>query len=210
MNIVSVLSGRNKKCKIKVSSFISHFTHSVLDCLILGKKSQPEESWDEEEEEEEGEGGKGKPSKPDKGKPGKPSGGKPGKKVACGLGCFKDSPNRLLKKRLRNDNQNTPKRCARFCLRKGYKVSGVQYTRECFCGRRLPSRAKKISSGNCNHKCPGNKSKKCGGSWAMNIVRVLSGRNKKCMISDIECIMICRYKFLFFCRQKEPASRIMG
>ena len=53
MNVVSVLSGRNKKCKIKVSSFISHFTHSVLDCLILGKKSQPEESWDEEEEESE-------------------------------------------------------------------------------------------------------------------------------------------------------------
>ena len=101
-------------------------------------------------------------------------------KIRCPLGCYKDSGRRILPKSFVNLSRNTPWKCARHCNQEGYSLSGVQYRTQCFCGRSLPRRAYLIPSSKCNMKCPRNKNKICGGTWAMNVSRLRIGRGKKC------------------------------
>ena len=102
------------------------------------------------------------------------------RRIRCSLGCYKDDGKRILPKAFINIAKNTPRACAKHCRREGYSLSGVQYTRQCFCGKRLASRAFLIDPSRCNHKCPGNRSKNCGGTWAMNVTRTRTGENAKC------------------------------
>ena len=103
------------------------------------------------------------------------------RRIRCPLGCYKDFGKRILPKAFINISRNTPVKCSNHCKKEGYPLSGVQYRTQCFCGRRLPARAFLINPGRCNMKCPGNKNKRCGGSWAMNVTRTRTGKSAKCL-----------------------------
>ena len=80
-------------------------------------------------------------------------------------GCYEDNnPQRLLKGNhtfyLRD---NCPEACNAFC--QGFKYFAVEAANECFCGDTLSTPLVKKPQGHCNSKCPGDKSKKCGGWW---------------------------------------------
>ena len=97
------------------------------------------------------------------------------------LGCYKDDPKRILPKAYVSLGKNSPALCAKHCRFEGYPLSGVQAGRQCFCGKSLPPRAKTIAKTRCNHQCPGNNKKWCGGGWAMNVYRRIN--KGKCKLS---------------------------
>ena len=179
MNVSVVKRGRNAKCKLEWFQ-----TKASI-------KTQPFSGR--------------RPGRP-RPKPGKP---RPKRRLRCGLGCYGDSRKRILPKAFRNDNKNSPRRCAKYCLRKGYRYSGVQYRRECFCGKRLPGRAKRIKGSRCNMKCPGNKRKRCGGSWAMNVSLTKTGRKARCEFLFLMNLIrkVLQIAFTFLPRPKTWTTR---
>ena len=42
---------------------------------------------------------------------------------------------------------------------------------QCFCGYKAPSLTKLLPKSDCNLACSGDSSKKCGGSWKMNVYK---------------------------------------
>jgi len=84
-------------------------------------------------------------------------------------GCYEDKLPRMLTGKVeKNLPNNSPNACNSFC--KGFKYYAVQYTRECFCGDTLHHSVKKPEK-ECNAVCPGDSSKKCGGSWRQNLYK---------------------------------------
>ena len=69
-------------------------------------------------------------------------------------------------------------RCSDECSGQGYTFAGVAVTSWCRCGNSLPPNNKKKSENHCDHTCPGDHSKKCGGSksdgYRMNIYEIVA------------------------------------
>jgi len=83
------------------------------------------------------------------------------------LGCYEDKPGRQLSGKWElNLANNSPIACDTYC--QGFKYYGLQYWTQCFCGDTLNHSVKKPDS-ECNAECPGDSSKKCGGTWRQNI-----------------------------------------
>jgi len=104
------------------------------------------------------------------------------------LGCYEDHRDRMLrneksdektnKKGVRRDfdHTNTPAECANFC--KDYKYFGVESSQECYCGNVMYTEGyDKKDEGNCNYKCPGDKTQRCGGRWKINVYEVRSSED---------------------------------
>ncbi|CAL1290966.1 unnamed protein product [Larinioides sclopetarius] len=86
------------------------------------------------------------------------------------IGCFKDrAQKRLLSNYSKKLVDNSPTRCIDMCLQSGYQYAGVQYSKECFCGKERPHEDLKLSEDQCNMNCPQSPHEKCGGYFAMNI-----------------------------------------
>merc|ERR1719234_521146 len=87
--------------------------------------------------------------------------------------CVKDSSRRLLPyQNLPNghDMQSLiPIKCIQACRDKGYSYAGVQTGYQCWCGNQTPSASKIVSNRECNVRCAGDSSIKCGGVWRMNV-----------------------------------------
>ena len=66
----------------------------------------------------------------------------------------------------------TIENCKQFCYAHGYVFSGLQNSRQCFCGDTIPKQMLPIAQ--CDMKCTGDNTQICGGSWAMNIFDVSS------------------------------------
>ncbi|XP_072155725.1 uncharacterized protein [Bemisia tabaci] len=83
------------------------------------------------------------------------------------LGCFSENTaktaQRLLPEMKQEFNDLTPKVCAEFCFKKGFKLSGLQGA-HCFCSSKKLDLTKKVDSKECTTNCEGDSSKKCGGS----------------------------------------------
>merc|ERR1719278_914872 len=62
---------------------------------------------------------------------------------------------------------NSPAACQKFC--QGFRYYGVQFTNQCFCGNNLHGDLKMKPESECKAICPGDASKKCGGSGKMNL-----------------------------------------
>ena len=88
--------------------------------------------------------------------------------------CVVDSPSRILPYNWGRANDRTPANCIALCREKNYKLAGVQDGSECYCGNAGP--ASTTSGAECNHLCPGDSSKICGGNWRMNVYST-TGRN---------------------------------
>lgn len=63
----------------------------------------------------------------------------------------------------------TPEKCISVCTSKGFAYAGVQYGAECFCDNRQPSSLESVPDSDCSKECSGDKNKKCGGTWRMNV-----------------------------------------
>ena len=63
-------------------------------------------------------------------------------------GCYKDSRKRLLNKVFKRLSRNSRQNCARLCRKKGFRLMGLQYTRECFCANKFSRKGRKISRRN--------------------------------------------------------------
>ncbi|XP_015918377.2 xylosyltransferase oxt isoform X1 [Parasteatoda tepidariorum] len=86
------------------------------------------------------------------------------------LGCFKDNfKKRLLSNYSKKLNNNSPTHCIDLCLQSGYQYAGVQYAKECFCGKEKPLSEFKISEEFCKMECPQSPLEKCGGYFTMNV-----------------------------------------
>ena len=81
-----------------------------------------------------------------------------------------------------------------------YSIIVFQYTVECFCGNSFS--ATKKGDGECNHRCPGDNSKWCGGTWRISVYSAdgelnLSTRTTrwpKCR--SVICVDECLYWFI--------------
>merc|ERR1711862_672675 len=63
---------------------------------------------------------------------------------------------------------NSPKACNLHC--QGFKYFGLEAGGQCFCGNTFDYLIKEPES-ECTKVCPGDKSKRCGGAWRLNIYR---------------------------------------
>jgi len=55
-----------------------------------------------------------------------------------------------------------------ICRDEGYKYSGTQWSRECFCGDDDTNHLQH-GDGECDHVCAGDDTQICGGVWSMNV-----------------------------------------
>ncbi|RYP78808.1 hypothetical protein DL770_006817 [Monosporascus sp. CRB-9-2] len=87
-------------------------------------------------------------------------------------GCWQDGPNgRIMATYRAPDNPNlTQESCAQLCFDRGYRISGTEYHRECFCsnaifngGTRQPDESR------CNTPCAGDSGQMCGGAGYLKI-----------------------------------------
>ena len=63
----------------------------------------------------------------------------------------------------------TASNCADYCNKKGFKISGVEYGQQCFCGNKLEGGSTTAANGACNMPCAGDAKQICGGKLALNI-----------------------------------------
>ena len=105
-------------------------------------------------------------------------------------GCFEETNPRLLGEKkvmwwMKGDDgkgNNSPAACQKFC--QGFRYYGVQFTNQCFCGNNLHGDLKMKPESECKAICPGDASKKCGGSGKMNLYQAPPGSSK--YIQDID------------------------
>ena len=81
---------------------------------------------------------------------------------------------RWLPKRAHFSSKNTIEYCKKACFKLHYRYAGLQFSKECFCGKNLPKKIAPRQS-DCNMKCSGNRSQKCGGGNRMNVHHVSAG-----------------------------------
>ncbi|KAG9035776.1 hypothetical protein FRB95_010544 [Tulasnella sp. JGI-2019a] len=82
------------------------------------------------------------------------------------LGCYVDQNPRTLSSLSFQDAAMTPTLCQQKCT--GYTYSGVESATECYCGNSLSTTQ---ASTSCSTSCSGDSTKKCGGTWAINIYK---------------------------------------
>jgi len=86
------------------------------------------------------------------------------------LGCFNDTPGRTIDCDP-NDwyaGNMTNAKCVAYCNKKGYKLAGTEYSRECWCGNVFQN-AKRLPEIQCHMVCDGNSTDVCGGDWALTV-----------------------------------------
>ena len=87
-------------------------------------------------------------------------------------GCYIDNANggRILANTQPDNKQLTVESCSTACQKAGYKVAGMEYSTQCFCGNAIIQGGAPASSDNdCGMTCGGNANEKCGGPNRMSI-----------------------------------------
>ncbi len=119
------------------------------------------------------------------------------------LGCFEDSRNRTLPTKLGNFNNNTPANCMEMCWSRGHEYSGVQFSRECFCGAAAPADGLRKDDAECGRACSGDRSLKCGDGWRNSVYTYSTPglcvccRRRLSLIFDLQIIVICSLSMQF-------------
>lgn len=81
------------------------------------------------------------------------------------LGCFQDSPERVLPSNIMASDDMTAEKCAANCS--GFDYFGTQYGRECYCGKDAPTVS--VSESKCSVPCAGSDTELCGGGMLLNV-----------------------------------------
>ena len=88
-------------------------------------------------------------------------------------GCYRDKVEMLLRSlpNVQDIRSNmTVNMCVEICSNNGFEWAGLQYEKECYCGREAP-KYEKIDEKDCSTSCGGNKEQKCGGALALSVYR---------------------------------------
>ncbi|KAH6900869.1 WSC domain-containing protein [Coprinopsis sp. MPI-PUGE-AT-0042] len=88
-------------------------------------------------------------------------------------GCYQDSSERILTY-VFDAPVNTIESCTALCASKGYGLAGLQYGRECWCDRYMPSGSLKPDS-ECSTPCAGDPTQFCGGGNRMTLYEDSAG-----------------------------------
>ncbi|XP_076115453.1 uncharacterized protein LOC143083107 isoform X2 [Mytilus galloprovincialis] len=109
------------------------------------------------------------------------------------VGCFSDDESRLYD--FPNPSWNQPDqtidKCLRFCKRRNFIYSGLEFKTHCFCGSDDPRKISgyfKQSESDCTLPCGGQSRESCGGPWRLSIYKdcsVLQPYPPHC--ADIDC-----------------------
>ncbi|KAI8632121.1 WSC domain-containing protein [Xylariaceae sp. FL1651] len=84
-------------------------------------------------------------------------------------GCWSDQDPRTFSVQLPDDPNMTISSCTAQCAQKGYKLAGMEYSVQCFCGNQLTSKAIPITERSCWEPCGGNSSQVCGGDQRLSV-----------------------------------------
>lgn len=85
-------------------------------------------------------------------------------------GCYIDPPGRAMAGAPGGPSSSmTPQRCISTCIANGFKVAGLEYSEECFCGNALNNAASKTSESDCNMPCAGDSNQMCGAGNRLSI-----------------------------------------
>ncbi|KAK8063284.1 WSC-domain-containing protein [Apiospora saccharicola] len=85
------------------------------------------------------------------------------------MGCSTEVPGRALTGLSYSDDSMTIDSCQAFCTKNNFPLAGVEYGRECYCGKYLAPPAGYIYQKDCNMPCKGSKDQYCGGSSRVSI-----------------------------------------
>lgn len=83
------------------------------------------------------------------------------------LGCYADTPARLLPEKIISEDDMTAARCAVNC--EGYAYFGTQWSRECYCGNTAPGEDAKAAESDCNMPCAGDATELCGAGMRLSL-----------------------------------------
>ncbi|KAF7311441.1 Glycoside hydrolase [Mycena kentingensis (nom. inval.)] len=83
--------------------------------------------------------------------------------------CAVDTPAHLLKQYSTTLSNNTPGNCQAVCQSRGYGIAAVEYGNECYCGNSFTSQPANAAASDCNMKCAGDSSQKCGAGYRMQV-----------------------------------------
>jgi hypothetical protein len=83
-------------------------------------------------------------------------------------GCYIDPPGRALQA-AGTSKDMTPQKCIAACIADGFKIAGVEYAEECFCGNALNNAASKTKDSDCNMPCAGDDSQMCGAGSRLSL-----------------------------------------
>lgn len=86
-------------------------------------------------------------------------------------GCYVDNVDGRILITQKPDSQTlTVESCVNACISSGYKVAGIEYSTQCFCGNAIINGGALASDDSqCSNNCPGNASEKCGAGNRMSI-----------------------------------------
>ncbi|KAK3329358.1 glyoxal oxidase-like protein [Apodospora peruviana] len=86
-------------------------------------------------------------------------------------GCWRDGlTGRILPYQAPDSQTLTPSSCANLCKNAGYKISGTEYSVQCFCGNEIVNGGAQVAASECTNSCSGNTALKCGGPDRMSII----------------------------------------
>ena len=86
-------------------------------------------------------------------------------------GCYVDNANGRILNTQKPDSQTlTIESCVAACVASGYKVAGMEYSTQCFCGNSITNGGVLANADtDCNTACSGNNKEECGGGNRMSI-----------------------------------------
>nr|CEG04248.1 unnamed protein product [Fusarium clavum] len=85
-------------------------------------------------------------------------------------GCYIDPPGRAMEAAPGGPSKDmTPQKCIATCIKAGFKIAGLEYAEECFCGNVLNNAASKTKESECNMPCAGDSSQMCGAGSRLSL-----------------------------------------
>merc|ERR1712061_877358 len=66
----------------------------------------------------------------------------------------------------------SPVQCGKICKHQGFLFAGVQYGQQCWCGNDAPPKDKIVDMAECDFRCSGDSTQRCGGAGRKNVYRI--------------------------------------
>ncbi|KAK0662016.1 WSC domain-containing protein [Lasiodiplodia hormozganensis] len=83
-------------------------------------------------------------------------------------GCYSD-PGSVLPLKAYSRDDNTIDSCTATCAGQGYKIAGLEYGVECWCGNTMGYKAQVTTDQACTMACAGNSTQICGNSYRLSV-----------------------------------------
>ncbi|CAJ2510387.1 Uu.00g050900.m01.CDS01 [Anthostomella pinea] len=121
------------------------------------------------------------------------------------LGCANEVPGRTLTAISFSNDSMKIEDCQAYCTKNNYRLSGVEYGQECYCGRFIAIPAA-LGAYQCNMGCGGNKKQICGGS---NRVSIFNNTNINAVAAAPKLTGTWQYQSCFMEPQNSRALDIL-